>query len=106
FKNYVSSERRRLGAAKRGGGQVLFSLNDETAEDRYLREPADAHTPESIFELAWARMILQQALASLQKEYAGAGKQDIFTHLQPYLQSGRTGQNYSQTAAALNKTEN
>ena len=37
-------------AAKRGGGRVLLSLDDETNEDRYLREPASDLSPEKIYE--------------------------------------------------------
>ena len=105
LKNFISTERRKLAAAKRGGGQTLISLDDQTAEDRYAQEPADTHTPETLFELSWARTLLAQALAGLEQEYAAAHKRDLFARLQPYLQSGPDGPSYKATAVALGKTE-
>ena len=101
----MSSERRKMAAQKRGGGQVLISLDDEDAEQRYVREPADTHTPETLCELSWARILLAQAAASLEAEYKAAGKQAVFASLQPYLQGGREGLSYAQTAAVLGKSE-
>lgn len=105
MKHFISSEQRRLGAQKRGGGRVLISLDEAASEQRYACEPADAHTPETIYELSWARTVLARAAASLQQEHAAAGKLAVFTRLQPYLQSGREGPSYAETAAALGKTE-
>jgi RNA polymerase sigma factor (sigma-70 family) len=105
FKNYMSTERRKLAAQKRGGGRVLISLNEETGEERYACEPADSHTPETLFELSWARTLLSRAAAELEKEFTDAGKRDVFLKLQPYLRSGREGPSYAETAAALGKSE-
>lgn len=105
LKHFVSSETRRLSAQKRGGGRVLISLDDETNEERYVCEPKDAHTPETLFELSWARTVLERTAESLEREFATAGKREVFARLQPYLQSGREGPSYAETAAALGKTE-
>lgn len=105
LKNFISSERRKMAAQKRGGGQTFVSLDADDDEQRYAREPADVHTPETLFELSWARTLLAQAAASLEAEYVSSGKQVLFTHLQPYLQSGREGLSYQETATALGKTE-
>jgi len=105
LKHFISSEQRRLSAQKRGGGRILISLDAKTSEDRYACEPADLHTPETLFELSWARTVLARAAASLKKEHAAAGKLEIFARLEPYLQSGREGPSYAETAAALGKTE-
>ncbi|MBC8095411.1 MAG: sigma-70 family RNA polymerase sigma factor [Akkermansiaceae bacterium] len=105
LKHFISSEQRRLAAQKRGGGRPLISLDDATVEERYAREPAEWHTPETIFELSWARTVLARAAATLEQEHAAAGKQIVFARLQPYLQSGRAGPSYAETAAALGKSE-
>lgn len=102
LRNYLSSEHRRLGAAKRGGGKPLISL-DEQAEARYSLEPLESHTPESLFELSWAHTVLARTMACLEQEYSG--KHDWFLHLRPYLQSGPDSPSYRQTALALGKTE-
>ena len=105
LKHFISSEQRRLDAQKRGGGRVLISLDEVNSEQRYACEPADLHTPETIYELSWARTVLARAAASLEQEHATAGKHAVFARLQPYLQSGREGPSYAETAAALGKTE-
>ena len=105
LKHFVSSETRRLSAQKRGGGRVLISLDEEISEERYACEPKDAHTPETLFELSWARTVLERTASSLEKEFETAGKREVFVRLQPYLQSGRDGPSYAETAAALGKSE-
>ena len=105
LKHFISSEQRRLSAQKRGGGRVLISLDEAASEERYACEPADLHTPETLFELSWARTVLARAAASLENEHAAAGKREVFARLQPYLQSGREGPSYAETAAALGKSE-
>jgi RNA polymerase sigma factor (sigma-70 family) len=105
LKHFVSSERRRLSAQKRGGGQALISLDETLAENRYACEPADSHTPETLFELSWARTVLVRTAASLEKEFAAAGKKEVFARLQPYLQSGHEGPSYAETARVLGKSE-
>jgi RNA polymerase sigma-70 factor (ECF subfamily) len=105
LKNFISSERRKQDAQKRGGGRPLISLDDAQVEERYAREPVEKHTPETIFELSWARTVLDHAALALKKEFSSGGKQAVFARLQPYLQSGRSDTSYAQTAAALGKTE-
>lgn len=105
FKHFISTEQRRQAAKKRGGGRALISLDEETSEERYACEPADSHTPESLFELSWARTVLSRAAADLEKEFSTSGRHDVFLKLQPYLQSGRQPTSYAETAAALGKTE-
>lgn len=105
LKNYVSTERRKLAAQKRGGGQRLVSLDEMANEERYAAEPVAQHTPETLFELSWARTVLARAAASLEREFTEAGKRDVFISLQPYLRSGRDNVSYAETARALGKTE-
>jgi len=49
-RHFLSNERDRENARKRAPSQGLVSLEAETAEDRYLAEPVDALTPETVFE--------------------------------------------------------
>jgi RNA polymerase sigma-70 factor (ECF subfamily) len=105
LKHFLSCEKRKLAAQKRGGGRLMVSLDEEAGERRYACQPVDSHTPETLFELSWAHTVLDRAAASLQKEYVAAGKQTVFARLQPYLQSGLEGPSYAETAAALGKTE-
>jgi hypothetical protein len=54
LKHFLSDERKKAHAQKRGGGQPLVSLDAESAEQRYLLEPATELTPEMSFDQRWA----------------------------------------------------
>ncbi len=55
---FLSHRREADRALKRGGGNVPLSIDACDAEGRYLREPADAVTPEVIFDRSWATSLL------------------------------------------------
>ena len=54
LKHFLSNERDRANAVKRGGRAQVVPLEVETAEGLYRLEPADAGTPETVFERRWA----------------------------------------------------
>lgn len=66
--NHASHEREKAGAAKRGGGRSVLSLDRLEGERRYALEPATAETPESLFERRWALETLERALAAVAEE--------------------------------------
>lgn len=86
LKNFLSTERRRRFAQKRGGGRRMLSLDFPSGEERYRLEPADPLTPERLFDRRWALMLLEEALAQLQWEYESTGRGELFAALQPHLQ--------------------
>src|SRR3989442_229262 len=51
--HFMSDERDRARAAKRGGGKVLISLNEDDAETRYQADMASPLPPDKIFEKRW-----------------------------------------------------
>ena len=57
-------------ALKRGGGQIILSLDELPAED--VSTAAQEVSPAEIYDLQCARNILQTALKSLKREMAGA----------------------------------
>jgi RNA polymerase sigma-70 factor (ECF subfamily) len=85
LQNFLSTERRRERAEKRGGGRVVLPLNFSQGEERYLREPADTDTPERLFERRWALTLLETTLARLRDEYHQSGRDELFAALQPHL---------------------
>ena len=103
MKHFLSNERDRAHAQKRGGGRSLISLDADSAEFRYATEPVDSMTPEKIFDRRWALMLLEQVLARLRAEMAKAGKTALFDELKPTL----TGQPapHAQIADKLAMTE-
>lgn len=103
LRHFLANERRHQNAAKRGGGAVI-SLDEATAEQRFASEPADAATPESLFERAWAFALIKRVFHRLEEEYAAAGKQDLFTALRPLLTSSAARPGHEPLAASLGMT--
>jgi RNA polymerase sigma factor (sigma-70 family) len=104
-RHFLSNERDRARAAKRGGGRRLLPLDVETAEGRYRREPADTLTPEVLFDRQWACVVLERVLDRLQGEMEGAGRQEQFARLKPML-TGEPGEGgYRAIGAALGMSE-
>jgi len=99
LKNFLSNERERTGAQRRGGGQVLMSLDTADAESRYLLEPAHNVTPEAMFERRWALAVLAQAMTELRKEFAAANRQDELEDFAGFLPGGHATRPRAELAA-------
>jgi DNA-directed RNA polymerase specialized sigma24 family protein len=63
MKHFIANEWNKAQTQKRGGGQPILSLNDDSAEHRYRLEPVEKATPESLFERGWALTLLDGVLA-------------------------------------------
>ena len=105
IKNYISTEQRKLAAQKRGGGQGVVSLDALTVEERYAQEPVAQHTPETLFELSWAREVMARSIAALEREYARSGRERAFALLKPCLYRDADAQSYASIALDLGKSE-
>ena len=68
LEHFLSHERDKAAALKRGGGARTFSLDAADAETRYRHEPADRLTPELVFERRWGLTVMERAMARLQAE--------------------------------------
>ncbi len=88
LKNFVANECERAHAQRRGGGRPLISLDGAEAETRYSLEPADALTPEMVFERRWAFAVLERAMSALRREYAMEEKGELFEQLEGFLPGG------------------
>ncbi|MGO8691817.1 MAG: RNA polymerase sigma factor [Thermoguttaceae bacterium] len=91
LKHFLSDQRDRDRAQKRGGGQVVLSLDRLDAETRYAREPAQDLTPEKMFEKQWALSILERVLSRLHDELLGEGKAALFEALKDTLTGAGAG---------------
>jgi RNA polymerase sigma-70 factor (ECF subfamily) len=105
LKHFLSNERDRAAAAKRGGGTIVLPLEFENAEGRYSREPPDADTPETIYERRWALTLLERTLARLRHEFTAAGKQALFARLEGHLTGEQEALPYADLCAALGMSE-
>jgi len=104
--NYFLSEQRdRANAQKRGGGNEVFSLDAQAAEERYRLEPVDDRSPDKLFELRWALTLLDQVLTRLAREYSDSGKHEAFGLLQPFLIEAKGSKTYAVAALEAGMSE-
>ena len=104
MKLFLSNQRHRQHAAKRGGGQVIQSFDHLLAEERYGVEPVDHNSPDQIFDRAWATTLLASVQDALHQEYAQKGQQSVFDVLQQFIAWNAGDESYADVAAKLGKT--
>jgi RNA polymerase sigma-70 factor (ECF subfamily) len=85
--HFLSDERDHARAQKRGGDQVIISLDAPDAEQRYLQVAHPQSSPERAFDRGWALTVMEQALARLRQDYVTSGRDQLFQALQPFLSS-------------------
>ena len=101
LKNFLSHQRERARAEKRGGGRELVFLDALEAQERYGLEPLDQQTPETVFETRWARTLLEQTLIGLRADFVARGKRRLFEALQPFLTTEAGDTSYQSAADEL-----
>ena len=84
MQHFLSDERDKARAQKRGGGQTPVALDGLAPEERYALEPADTLTPELAYERCWAQTLFQRAQDCLREEYTASGKAALFDLLKDY----------------------
>ena len=105
LRNFLSHERARQAAIKRGGATFTNSLDLETGEERYAMHLADSQTPEDVFERRWAMTVLDRAIERLQEESSASPIDDHFEQLRRYLTGKEPQLPYREMAKALGMTE-
>ena len=100
--HFLINEWHRARTQKRGGATVLFSFDALDAESRLRHEPA-TDSPEQIYDRRWAMTLLDQVMARLRTEMAGAGKLAHFEALKFCLTGERTA--YAEVGARLAMSE-
>jgi len=105
FKRFLSNERDRENALKRGGGQTIVSFNVDEAEARYRLEPQDETTPERVFERRWAIILLDRVLELLREDYDSKGKSNVFEACQVFLTGSSGAPSYASVGEALGMSE-
>ena len=104
MKNFLAGEWRRRQALKRGGAVEVLSLDFESAEESYRREPYHELSPEAVYHRRWALGLLQTALAELREHYARSGKAELFEALEGCL-AGDEALPYAKLAQRLGQRE-
>ena len=103
--HFLANEWDRVRALKRGGGQVVLSLDAVTAEERLRLEPVDRLTPEAVFERQWAAAVLSRCLERLRQEQAAGAGEGRFERLKAFLSSDGADAGYSTLARELGLSE-
>lgn len=105
FRHFVSKERDRAHALKRGGGRAPVSIDAAEAEGRYADEPCETLDPEALFEQRWALTILARAMTRLREEFVEARRTAEFEQLEDYLTGSEPRVPYQDAANRLGTTE-
>jgi RNA polymerase sigma-70 factor (ECF subfamily) len=104
IKHFLSKEREKAKAWKRGGRTSVVSL-DADVETRYSLEPVDRLTPEDIYERRWALTLVERVLSTVREESKKAGREEEFDQLKGFLTGGQPKVPYSEVAEKLGTLE-
>lgn len=103
-KHLLAKRREKEGTMKRGGNVVKVPIDEQDAEGRYLHEPADRRTPESLLNFCWARNVLAEAMTRLERDYRAAGKGPLFDDLRVYIEDEKGAVPYEAVVARHGKS--
>ena len=103
--NYIRNDWHKGQSARRGGKNIMISLDVQTAEERYRLEPPDDRTPVMYFEKHWALTVIEQCMTSLQEKMTRSGNSKLFAALKNYLIDEGASSSYEHLANQLNMSE-
>jgi len=103
--HFLANEWRDAHAQKRGGKVNFISLDDDSAEQRYMQVPSNGLSPEKLFEQQYAITLLDQVLSKLCEEFTADGKGHLFEELKVFLTGENRAASYGALALKLDTTE-
>ena len=105
LKHFLTNERNRAMAIKRGEGQRLIPLEDLRDRELIGFDPSETLAADQIYERRWALSVLDQALARLGDEHRAAGTMRLFNQLQKSLTNEPDRPSPADTAHEFGMTE-
>jgi len=105
LKHFLSRERTKAHALKRGGGVATISLDSGTPATKVGEIAADQLTPEQAFDRHWALTVLDRAIERVRQDAKDSSALDQFELLRPYLTGEAFRPPYGDLAAELGMTE-
>lgn len=105
LQHFLVNEWEKARTEKRGGGQVLISLEVDSAETRYAAEPAQELTLDETYEKRWAVTLIEAVLARLREDYTSDGRGQIFEALKGCIWGDGDTSSYPDLATRLGLTE-
>jgi RNA polymerase sigma factor (sigma-70 family) len=106
LKHFLTNERNRAMAIKRGQGQQLIPLEHLRERERVGFEPVDTLAADQIYERHWALSVLDHVMARLGEEHRATGNVQLFGRLQKSLTDEPDRPSPAETARELGMTEN
>lgn len=106
IRRVISKQDRHDDAQKRGGGEVLLSLDETLADDRYAHEPADLQDPERLYDRAWAMQLLESVRQQLRASFIKNKRLADYEVLETYLGWEDAPAPYADLATRLGSNEN
>jgi RNA polymerase sigma-70 factor (ECF subfamily) len=107
-KHFLADQHDRTQAAKRGGGQVVISIEagagTSTTSELQIPDPAGP-APDTVFDREWALTLVERALNLLAGELTAAGKCEQFDILKPWLLGDVESLSQADAARRLGLTE-
>jgi len=102
--HFLSNDRDRAHALKRGGWTTFVPLEVETVEGWVRHEPATHVTPERVFEHRWARALVSRVMDRLEEEFEQTGRARTFRLLRSSLGGEEASASYAELAQAMNSS--
>jgi len=106
LKHFLSDERRRAMALKRGKGRPLIALEDLRNDAEADFEPSDPLTADQIYERRWALTLLDNVFGQLADEYRRADKAALFDWLKQLLPDEPGAPSQAHIGVEMGMTEN
>lgn len=106
FKNFITDEVRRESRLKRGGPELIQTLDFAASERQAQRLMRDTQTPEEAFDRHWANTVLCRAMEGLRQKYSARGRTHIFKELEIFLGDDGAAPAYAEVAIRLGYTQN
>jgi DNA-directed RNA polymerase specialized sigma24 family protein len=105
FKHFLSKQKEKAKAQKRGGGRTPIPLDFGSADSHLRIDPAAGLTAEEFYDQQWAITLLGQIMERLETEFVRSGKSRQFAELKGFIIGDHAGTTYTQVAGRLNMTE-
>jgi RNA polymerase sigma-70 factor (ECF subfamily) len=104
--HFLSNERKKESAIKRGGGLTFLSLDDNESEQSWQYDPAEDLSPDKLLDRRWGLAVLDLTLKQLKEEYALSDRQALFDALQVHLSGAREAPcSFAELGESLGMTE-
>ena len=100
-RNHLSSARRDATRQKRGGGQVIVSMDEMAAFD----VPSQPEKADAWFDRRWAWAVLRRAMERMEAHFTERGRGELFEALKPGLANPDLLKPYAEIGASLGMTE-